>query len=454
MNHTPSQPAQLSDLERTVRAHMTHYAELLRRTAPGLRGRTQAAALHVLRLEEANILAALDNALARGDVAALTNIARHWWLYADIAGKALESGKRYELVEAAARQLGSDGLLLAALQGLSKAQFRTGRLDEARASAHSIIKLAQARGSVEEEARARISLAWVAYYKHELDVAEEHAREGLELYRGLREPQAVASALNCLGCVLMTKRNLSAARETLAESVRSFGAAGDRHSMASALGNLALVDIELGRPQDGRRSMEESLEIFTALNSRYGMAMGYGNLGGLEADEGNFAEARVMFERSLELAREIGDRRMVAMLLRLLGRHALETGDLEAARGYVERVLEALAVESYPEVLLETLRLAGELCAEAGLRAHSVVLHSGARSEAENIGFNFGDGPLRGMQATLDAAREALGEELYARHVAEGEGMTQSELLLRARSALYGIRMTREVRAQPAPARS
>jgi tetratricopeptide (TPR) repeat protein len=195
---------------------------------------------------------------------------------------------------------GDDGDRARVLRVLGMAQFRLGRLTEARS-------------------------AFAA---------------GLELAEAARDAAAAAYLDQYLGVVDLREGLLEEARQRLERSRRSFRAQRDWTGEAEAMGNLAMVHGSLGQHDRERSLLGKVLEILEQVGDVGYLLILHNNLGYAEHRAGNHEEALRHHERLIELARRIDHRPWqgaglvgVAETLLALGHLAEARERAESARG-------------------------------------------------------------------------------------------------------------------------
>jgi predicted ATPase/DNA-binding SARP family transcriptional activator len=227
-------------------------------------------------------------------------------------------------------------------------------------------------GSLGEYAQARVSF------------------EGaLAIHREDGDRRSLASDLNCLGLFLVGQGENDEARSLLKEALgiaRDLQHMGEVAVALSGLGMLALRADDLAAAQ---ALLEEALLLNCTLGRPGYEATNLNQLGTLALQRADLPSARTLFAQALEIHRETGQRIEAAISVRLFARLAMLQGEIERAA----RLFGAA----------ETLREAGR-----------VVLPPVDRAEHE---------------ASVDAARTALGEEAFAAAWAAGRALSMEQAI-------------------------
>ena len=377
--------------DETRRRHARYYLALAERARPELKGPDQSSWLDRLEAEMDNLRAALGWSLDRGDVeVALRMVAELWWFWYKRGH--LNEGRRW-LEEA-----------------LGKSVSPTGAPTPARAEALN-------------------GAGVMARNQADFEQAQTWLEESLALQRELGDERGAADVLVNLGTVALDRGDYPRSAALFEESLSLRRKLGDRWGIALALNNLGVVARARGDLAEAASLGEEGLGMFRALGDRAGVAMVLSNLGKV-AEEGDApAEAAEFYGESLALYRELGEKKSIALL-------GCRLGGISSIRGDHARA-EALYDES--------LRLHGELgdrlgiCQDlegvAAMRAARGRPDSAARlwAAAEALRERIGAPPKRPERARYEPlvakAREALGEEDFAKAWAEGRNLTPERAL-------------------------
>jgi DNA-binding SARP family transcriptional activator/tetratricopeptide (TPR) repeat protein len=171
-------------------------------------------------------------------------------------------------------------------------------------------------------------LETLAVFDHALDAAR---RTGDRI--------AEATTLKDIGNVDLLRCRFELAADHYRQALALFRAADDRAGEAGALGNMGVVDTELGHYEEAARHQHEALVIFRAVGDHLGEARALGNLGHARRLQGRYQEAAVYHRHALDLSRQIDDRPGEADALARLGDVGLRLGRFEHAAGYLQQAL-------------------------------------------------------------------------------------------------------------------
>jgi tetratricopeptide (TPR) repeat protein len=274
--------------------------------------------------------------------------------------------------------------------------FSRGYLREGRAWLERLLATEDATGksTVAPAVRAKAldGAAWLAYVQTDYEQVIPRAEASLALARDLGDDLGCAIALTSLGCVALDRGEYSEALPLLEESLARARAAADSWGIAVALINLGLLSGLQGNYIRARELLEESLALGRARGDARSIAYALDNLGTFAVAQGDCARARELLEESLALHSELGDTAGAVEGLEDIARIAIVVGQpLHAAR----------------------LLGAAEALRSASGAARPLYLQA----------------PVEGA---VEAAREALGTELFTVVWAEGNTLSLEQAIATA----------------------
>jgi tetratricopeptide (TPR) repeat protein len=245
------------------------------------------------------------------------------------------------------------------------------------------------------------NLGLVYQGRGDLDKAEGHHKQALDINREIGYRLGEASQLGNLGNVYFQRGELEKAEDHHKQALEIHRDIGDRLGEARDLGNLGIVYGQRGRPGDLDKAEEhfkEALTIDREIGDRLGEAHDLGNLGnvyGLRGGPGDLDKAEEHYKQILEIHREIGDRLGQAHDLGNLGNVYLlrgGPGDLDKAEEHYGQALEihseignrlGQAHDLGNLGVVYALRGEFDKAKEHSRQAKSIFEATGARSEAD-----------------------------------------------------------------------
>jgi predicted ATPase/DNA-binding SARP family transcriptional activator len=231
-------------------------------------------------------------------------------------------------------------------------------------------------------APALSAAAAIAWRQGDLEAADTHAAEALEIFRRLGDEQEQVGALSILGVVAMSRDDFERA--------------------------LPLA--------------EEMGQVARKVGDAYGLGMSLNNQAYVAWMAGDVERAETLWEECLTVAREAGSSEVTAMAVSGLGDVALARGAPERAR---QRFRDALAIYDElvaPELLADTCVCLAEVAKTEGeleraarfLGAAATLRHASGAAELPEGSI------LTYLNEVTAAARAQLGEEAFASAFASG----------------------------------
>jgi DNA-binding SARP family transcriptional activator/tetratricopeptide (TPR) repeat protein len=162
---------------------------------------------------------------------------------------------------------------------------------------------------------------------------------GLVAARRVGDPAAEAALLNQLGNVHAQQNRIQLAADHHRQALTLFRAAGERAGEAQVLGNLGLDETQLGRHEEAARHQHEAVAVYREIGDRDGEARSLINLGISDLRQGRYQEAGGYYKQALDLFRELEDREGEAFAVGGLGICDLRLGRYERAADYLQRSL-------------------------------------------------------------------------------------------------------------------
>jgi non-specific serine/threonine protein kinase len=262
----------------------------------------------------------------------------------------------------------------------------------------------------------------------EVERSRACSEEALSLCERMGDNVSAGWALNNLGTIVRQSRDHVRGRALLEESVRRFQAAGDRAGVGMGLRDLAVTAWLAYDDARARVLYEESLTILREIRDCWNLGWTLAQFSWVALLKQDYARARQMASESLTLSREIGN--VVGMMMAQinLADVARLEGDLDRAQTLLmDLLVQCQERETGPAFRTDRCLLSlGKLAVQRGDARRGVVLIGPRKA--------LGRGDPRGIvwaenEASLAAARSVLGEETFARALAEGEALTRAQAI-------------------------
>jgi non-specific serine/threonine protein kinase len=366
------------------RRHCDYFLRLAEEAAPKIHGPDQVEWLDRLEGEHANLRAAMDAAIERGETDAALRL-----------GGAL--GEYWE-----ARGYWSEGWE---------------RLTRLLALTDTITRTA-ARG------KALYGAGMLAHRQGDNGAAQALFEESLAVFRELGCKSDIPWSLYRLGWAVRDQGEYECGRALFVESLALFRELDDREGLAWSLGLLGQAAHDQGDYGTARTLFEQSLAIYRELDYPLGVPWSLDLLGQAARDQGDYETAWARFEETLAIYRKLGNRPRTASALCELGLTARDQGEYTVAQAHFEA---SLAIYLELRNKGKTVRALKGLAAVAVAQAQSeraARLFGAAEALREEIRARLPLADRAEQERSVVALRTALGEEGFAVAWAEGRALS------------------------------
>lgn len=310
--------------------------------------------------------------------------------------------------------------------------------------------------AADETERAELGLR-LAHAVHRTWLQRGRARETLRrLGAALAQPgaqRASAARARALATAALLSEWQAADDEAAArlarESVDLWRALGEPEGAADPLRVLADLTRRRGDEATARAQLEESLALSRASGDRSGVRWSLEDLADLAAGAGQAARAAALYEEALTLARGDGDDHSVAALLRSVGQLRVGSGD---AAGAAQMLRESLGISVALRDVncgLRCLEALGRAELATGSAVRSARLFGTSAALRETMGVAVPMDERTEYDDTLEAMRRALGRAGYEAAVSAGRALAFEAAAAEALSAAES-EIRPEARGRPA----
>ena len=422
--------------DETARRHLLYFVALAETAEPHLRSAGQAPWLGRLALEHGNLAAALDWALAHGEIewmARLSGALGRFWQQSGHFGEGrawLEAALAQPVAlppAVQAQALYAQGLLL----------WHQGFYQAARAAVAQSVALWRGQDNPAGLAYGLTMLGMAADYAGAHDRARLHLDESLALFRQMEDPWGLALALFHVGYA-RAMAGCNSGHEPLAESLALFQAAENRWGTALARYGLGLWAYHQEQFDLARTHLEQALALQREVGDNWLVARTLNFLGEVARCRGELAQAGAYYRQSLDLFRELGAQGRIAIAQLNLGHVALAQGDADSALALFEQALALFGevehtwgVTGCVEGMAGVLSARGQAAPAVRLIACTTTLHEAAQAIITPADRCAHQALLAGLRAQLD-------ESAFALAWAEGQQMTLEQAVARFNQAIAG----------------
>ncbi len=196
-------------------------------------------------------------------------------------------------------------------------------------------------------AKALKSAGWLVYQQKDFDYAEALLKEGLEVYRLLKDEQNIATSLYRLGLVAWARGDYSSVRSLTEDALSLYYQVGSKEGIADSLLVLSYAAIEQGEYSKAHEQAEQAVSLFRELNDQWGIAYTLLGLARVVLLQGDAVTAQVLTEESLAISIELGNLGGIASCLEQLAEISAALEQLEWAAllwGAAENLRETTAI--------------------------------------------------------------------------------------------------------------
>jgi predicted ATPase/DNA-binding CsgD family transcriptional regulator len=421
--HLRASPGEFS---RTRDRHAGYFAGFLHARDAAMNGGRQREATAEIADELANVRAAWDWAVDRGQAAHLAQAADALYLFYQFRGRYQEGVDAFNRAVDALDTHAPDGEALAEiLVHLGWLSIRVGRLGQARRAlersravyAH-LDSPPPPRGMASDPLIPLGVLATLQGDYAEAIRLGEAARQAAEV----RDDRGnLMFAFYVLTSAHLAQGQPQLARQTAEQAYALALALDNRWVMAYCLNDLGHVACAMHDYPAARSYYQASYALKEEFEDPEGMAVALNHLGKVAHLEKHYVSARQLHQRSLALYREIGDRGGLATSLHGLGRAAIGLGEHTEARDCLRQALEiGLEIKLVPLILSIFLSSARLLCeldrlAERGVELLSAVMHHPASGPEAKVS----------ARRYLNSYRDALAPASFAAACRRGADASQ-----------------------------
>ncbi|MHB8214519.1 MAG: protein kinase domain-containing protein [Candidatus Sulfotelmatobacter sp.] len=291
---------------------------------------------------------------------------------------------------------------------------------EGRDHLNKLLKLAGAAGPTKARARALFAAGVLAAEQGDYASADNLLNESQDIALQLGDKKAVAVSLNALAVIAHNRSDVARAHILFEATLDLWRELGDQKAVARALSNLANV-LKLQGDYDGAHALHvECLSIFQELGDRAGVAWSLNYQGDVARDHGDIAAARTLYEQGLGIFRELSDRWGIAGTLADLGSLAREQGNYSSARSLYGESIKLFQELDHKRGVARLLECSAGLAAAQLDAERSLRLAGAAAALRQNIGVPLTPAEQAKLEASLQAAREALSDTVGTKAWLEG----------------------------------
>ncbi|MFB6723135.1 BTAD domain-containing putative transcriptional regulator [Kribbella sp. NPDC056345] len=255
-----------------------------------------------LRLEEANLRAAIEFALENDPPLVLQLVTPTWWYW--WSHGAIESGREWLRRALAAADPEPTVERATSIRVSASLTRNSGQYGEARVLGEQALQMFRELGDDRGYGASLIGLGITSLAGRDYEECLKQATEAGEIFRELGNERLRAAAQNLLGAALRGLGRTHQAEEVFLEVCAVWRAQQDLRGLGASLCILALVRHQLGDYADVRELSLEALRIYREINLTEGVIDAVDLIAGVELAEGNPVQAlRLLTVAGLERIR-------------------------------------------------------------------------------------------------------------------------------------------------------
>ncbi|HZD56893.1 MAG TPA: tetratricopeptide repeat protein [Anaerolineales bacterium] len=364
--------------DETRARHSEYYLALVRDSESKLKSASQQATIRRLAGEIDNIRAAWAWAIDQHDFDRLGQAGRGFGWYFEITGLYREGteqlGLLVQALKAGPQDEGRRRLMGLALIHQALLYFRKGEFAHACQLYEESILILRPIGDRTLLADALVFLGTILHMFGEYERARASQEEGLVYARQTNQRWFEAWAVFNLGYIDSLLGCYAEGYGQMLVGLDIWRELGDPHAIALGLNFLAPTLNKLGRFEEAKAFMQESIALCEHSKNRWGMGTAYRHLGLAYLAAGQVTPAQTHLLKSLEIFGQFSQGWDIARSLTYLGDAARMAGDFPEARKYYQDALGSSIDEHLIPIALDALLGLGELQAQTGKPENALKL--------------------------------------------------------------------------------
>jgi tetratricopeptide (TPR) repeat protein len=232
------------------------------------------ATIRRLDMEQHNVRAAIDWALATGDTTTGIRVAAPIWRWFQQRGRLREA--REVLERLMAERPSDDRLQVAGLTALGGLAYWSDDFDAARTAYEQRLALAERTGDPSLVAEGHYDLGFIFMVSQDPDRLREHEQAALDLYLRAGDADGALRARQALVLGVFLLGDNKRALELEAENLAAFRAANSEHQIGDSMTFHAGVYFRSGDPGAAWEFVADGLRLFAKHENQSGLARGLG----------------------------------------------------------------------------------------------------------------------------------------------------------------------------------
>ena len=254
--------------------HAAGVARLAEEVGPRILGPQGYASIHRLDLEQHNLRAAIDWALATGDTTMGIRVAAPIWRWFQQRGRLREA--RDALERLMADRPADDRLQVAGLTATGGLAYWADDFDAARTAYEQRLAIAERTGDPLLQAEGHYDLGFIFMVAQDPDRLREHEQAALDLFTRAGNADGLLRARQALVLGVFLLGDNKRALELEAENLAAFRAANSEYQIGDSMTFHAGVYFKSGDPTAAWEFVADGLRLFARNENQSGIARGLG----------------------------------------------------------------------------------------------------------------------------------------------------------------------------------
>lgn len=288
---------------------------------------------------------------------------------------------------------------------------RREKLVEGRRSLQRILDSVPSEPDTALWAKVGTYVAVLASFQGEQEVAHEHYRGLLELYRRMGDRKGEASALNALGVTARFADREGEARDWFRRALALCRRIGDHSEIAAAISNLAESELRFGHTDKAHALLSEAYAMFMESDDPVPAAWCLNHLGDVARAEGDMTSAAEHYVSAEASFTRLGDAWGLARSQADRGQLALERGELASAGSLLLNALTAFEALDHQRGMATVADSLSDYALAAGDATLAVKLRAAADGWRQAVGLS---ARHAGIQWSVNGMAPAALRELHA----------------------------------------
>lgn len=340
-----------------------------------------------LDLEQANILAALDIAIAHGLHSQLVQSSNQLYAYCYARGYFETAHYLLQAAQNAAQEIGDKVGLTAVLFNMGHIAIKQGNSQQAEHLYQQALTIARQTNNLSQISNLLMKLGALAHRRSQFSLAQDNYLEALRFARKANDTNCLASTLANLGLLAAVQGDQETAVAHYNEALPLARQLGNKSSIINILQNLGAVADDQGNYAEAKAHFQEGLEHANELGTPELRSRLLGNLGLVACALGNYAEASAYFREGLALAEQANLTLQISRQRANLGKVAMHRRQYPQANYHYQEALALARRLGFPEDIAVMLNQWGDchLAQQNGAAAEAAFREALQIAELANL---------------------------------------------------------------------